>query len=164
MSPNLAEVTLGNAAEQQLERILAHPRFSGSARLSEFLRFVARASLDGDLGSTKEVVIAAEVYGRGTGYDPQVDSTVRSEASRLRARLREYYVGDGQFDPVVVEIARGGYAPVFRYRNPAPPSPVTGAGRPGAEDGPSDGGSSGDWLHGARTGDLGFADRRVAPV
>ncbi len=42
------------------------------------------------------------------------NSIVRNEAARLRARLNEYYVGDGKNDPLVIELPKGGYAPAFR--------------------------------------------------
>ena len=108
-----------SAVEQQLDRILVSPRFASAARLSAFLRFVVQSELAGNSGSTKEMVIAAEVYGRGPDYDPQVDSTVRAEASRLRQRLAEYYSTAGVSDPVLIEIPKGTYAPSISFRQPA---------------------------------------------
>jgi adenylate cyclase len=50
---------------------------------------------------------------------------VRTEASRLRARLSEYYMGEGKGDSLAIELPKGGYVPVFRTalaeRGPAPP-------------------------------------------
>lgn len=109
-----------SAVELQLQRILQSPRFAASERLSAFLRFIVDAALRGDPGSAKEVVIAGEVYGRGMEYDPQVDSTVRADASRLRARLREFYSAAGVDDPVLIEIPKGTYLPVFTLRTAAP--------------------------------------------
>jgi hypothetical protein len=39
---------------------------------------------------------------------------VRTEASRLRARLSEYYLGEGKDDLVLIEVPRGAYVPVAR--------------------------------------------------
>src|SRR5262249_13140091 len=52
--------------------------------------------------------------------DPKQDSIVRTEAGRLRARLAEYYAGEGGEEPVIIELPKGGYVPVFRRLNGAP--------------------------------------------
>jgi hypothetical protein len=44
----------------------------------------------------EESLIALEVFGRRPDYDPRLDSIVRTEAARLRARLAEYYAGAGR--------------------------------------------------------------------
>jgi len=44
---------------------------------------------------------------------------VRTEASRLRARLAEYYVAAGKDDGIVIEVPKGGYTPAFRFREAA---------------------------------------------
>ncbi len=46
--------------------------------------------------------------------DPKLDSIVRTEAARLRARLLEYYARDGSGDPIFIEVPKGGYKPIFR--------------------------------------------------
>ena len=40
---------------------------------------------------------------------------MRTEASRLRARLSKYYAGEGRRDPLVIELPKGGYIPVFGF-------------------------------------------------
>ena len=65
----------------------------------------------------KEYTIGVQVFGRPEDFDPRVDAIVRVEASRLRARLKEYYEGNGKDDHIVIELPRGNYAPVFRLRN-----------------------------------------------
>ena len=101
------------AARRQLERVLASPGFSRNERLSRFLRFVVEQHLESRDGEIKESVIAIEVFGRRPDHDPKQDSIVRTEAARLRARLREYYSGEGKNDPLVIELPKGRYAPVF---------------------------------------------------
>jgi TolB-like protein len=103
-----------NAARRQLDRVLASAGFSRNERLARFLRFVVEQHLDGKDGEIKESVLAIEVFGRGPDHDPRQDSIVRTEAARLRARLDKYYVGDGKNDELVIELPKGGYAPVFR--------------------------------------------------
>jgi len=102
------------AARRHLERILSSPGFARNERLSRFLRFVVEQHLEGRDGELKESLIGIEVFGRAPGYDPKRDPIVRTEASRLRSRLSEYYLGEGKADPLVIELPKGGYVPVFR--------------------------------------------------
>lgn len=104
----------GQAARRELERVLASPGFSRNERLSRFLRFVVERHLGGHDQELKESVIAIEVFGRAPGYDPKRDPIVRTEASRLRARLDEYYLGDGKGDQLAIDLPKGGYIPAFR--------------------------------------------------
>src|SRR5262249_25540852 len=67
----------------------------------------------------KESVIAIEVCGRRPDYNPKHDAIVRTEASRLRARLSEFYIGEGKDDPLVIELPKGGYIPLFRHAGAA---------------------------------------------
>jgi hypothetical protein len=64
----------------------------------------------------KEYRIATEVFGRPENFDPQVDSTIRVQAGRLRVKLTEYYAGEGAEDPVVVEMPKGQYLLTFHPR------------------------------------------------
>ena len=120
-----------DAARRQLERVLGSAGFSRNERLARFLRFVVEQHLEGKDGEIKESVIAFEVFGRGPNHDPRQDSIVRTEAARLRARLNDYYVGEGKNDALVIELPKGGYAPVLRQlpADPAPDAP-TPAGTP----------------------------------
>ena len=79
-----------------------------------FLRVIVERHLEGRDGELKESVIGVEVFGRQPGFDAKQDSTVRTEAGRLRARLAEYYAGDGLRDRVIIELPKGGYIPAFR--------------------------------------------------
>ena len=115
----------GQAERQQLERLLASANFARNDRLSRFLRFVVERHLEGRDGEIKEAVIALEVFGN-RNYDPKQDSVVRTEAGRLRARLAEYYLGEGGCDPVIIELPKGRYVPVFRRLNTPEPRSYTG--------------------------------------
>jgi TolB-like protein/Flp pilus assembly protein TadD len=104
--------------EKHLERVLASPGFARNERLSRFLRFIAQEELYGRGSELKESLIGVEVFGRKPGFDPKLDSTVRSEAARLRARLAEYYDDEGKGDTLVIELPKGGYIPRFRPNGP----------------------------------------------
>jgi len=109
---------------EQLERILASPGFLGANRRMRLLRYLVEEVLEGRGDSIKELVIATEVFERAPNYDPQVDSLVRVEMGRLRSRLQEYYGRAGAGEPVRIEIPKGGYRPVFVFRD-APPAIVS---------------------------------------
>jgi tetratricopeptide (TPR) repeat protein len=102
------------AARRQLQKILESPGFARNERMSRFLRFVVDQHLAGRGDEIKESVIAIEVFGRSTDFNPRRDPIVRTEAARLRARLSEYYLNGGQADSLIIELPKGGYAPVFR--------------------------------------------------
>ena len=102
------------AIRQELELVLASSGFARNERLSGFLRFVVERHLAARDEEIKESLIAVEVFRRKPDYDPKVDSIVRTEAGRLRARLAEYYAGPGSVDPIVIELPKGGYVPLVR--------------------------------------------------
>jgi len=108
----------GPPVREQLERVLASSGFARNERLCRFLRFVFERHLEGRDQEIKESLIAVEVFGRKPDYDPKQYSIVRTEAGRLRARLAEYYAGEGRLDPVVIDLPKGGYVPVFREAEP----------------------------------------------
>jgi len=66
--------------------------------------------------SPKEYQIATEVFGRPKDFDPHLDSTVRVQAGRLRAKLAEYYASEGAEDQILIDIPRGTYALAFHDR------------------------------------------------
>jgi TolB-like protein len=104
------------AIRDQLSRILESPMFVQSERLGRFLRFTVETTLAGEAGSVKEYLIGTEVYERKPSYHPGEDSIVRSEARRLRRKLKEYYESDGKDDPVFIYYRPGSYVPVFKLR------------------------------------------------
>jgi hypothetical protein len=97
----------------ELETILSTPAFRRSERQSRFLRFVCEATLQGESSKLNEILIAYEVFGRGTDYSPGEDAVVRRQAHSLRQKLQEYYAGDGAKDPIRIELPVGRYVPVF---------------------------------------------------
>lgn len=108
-----AEIEL-QAARRQLEKIVASAGFSRNERLARFLRFVVEQHLEGKDDELKESVVAVEVFGRSADHNPKQHSIVRTEAGRLRARLSEYYAGEGLNDSLIIELPKGGYVPVLR--------------------------------------------------
>jgi TolB-like protein len=113
-----------DAVRAQLERILASPGFANAGRLSRFLRFVVERTVEGDGDQLKEYLIGTEVFDRAGDYDPRLDSIVRVEARRLRAKLQEYYAGPGAGDAVIVSVDKGSYAARFELRPQAAATPM----------------------------------------
>jgi serine/threonine-protein kinase len=105
------------AAQQELERILASATFRQVDRLKRFLGFVAAEALQGRGDQLKEYVIGVQVFDKNTSFDPRADPIVRVQARRLRTRLARYYRDEGADDPVILDLPKGGYAPVFRPRD-----------------------------------------------
>jgi len=103
----------------QLSLILQSELFAQSDRLGRFLRFSVEQALAGNAHILKEYVIGTEVYDRKPPYHPSQDSIVRTEARRLRAKLKEYYESSGKDDPIFIYLRPGAYVPVFR-RNERP--------------------------------------------
>jgi TolB-like protein len=103
----------------ELARILANAAFARNPRMSRFLAFLVDRHLEGRDEELKETLIALEVFGRRPDYDPKQDSIVRTEAARLRGRLAQHYAGAGSDSSVIVDIPKGGYVPLFRYRKAA---------------------------------------------
>ena len=105
-----------DSVREVLSRILGSAVFIQSDRLSRFLRFTVEATLAGEGEMLKEYLIGTEVYGRKPPYHPNTDSIVRSEARRLRNKLREYYESAGKDDPVFIYYRPGSYVPAFRHQ------------------------------------------------
>jgi Tol biopolymer transport system component len=101
---------------EELEKILASPVFAHSPRMSRFLKFVVEQTLEGKGREIKEYVVGIEVFDKPGDYDPKTDSTVRTEATKLRSRLNRYYETAGREDKVVISVPKGTYAAAFEDR------------------------------------------------
>ena len=101
---------------RQIDKLVASHALHGSESLCKLLRYLAVHALDHPGAPVKEYQIATEVFGRPADFDPQVDSTTRVQAGRLRAKLAEYYSSEGSEDTTVVELTKGSYLLVFHHR------------------------------------------------
>mgnify|MGYP000474706182 CR=1 FL=1 len=116
---NPGEPDNGPEADQvraELERIVSSARFSNNPSLTRFLRHTVEETLAGKPGTLKEYSIGLEVFHRGNSFDPRIDPIVRVQASKLRARLRQYYEQEGADSEVLIEYSKGTYVPSFRRR------------------------------------------------
>src|SRR5271169_5116818 len=99
-----------------VDRIRKSRAMSGCQRLEQLLNFVVDSTLKGDAMHLKETTIGVAVFGRSPYYDPKVDTIVRSQAWRLRSKLKKYYASEGANDPIIVDIPIGHYVPAFHVR------------------------------------------------
>ncbi len=103
----------GDPRLELIERVIGTPSMMKSARLKEFLWHVVRMKVSGRADEISEHSIGISVFQRPEHYDPSVDSIVRAHAVRLRAKLDEYFAGEGASELLRVSIPKGGYVPVF---------------------------------------------------
>lgn len=103
-----------NEIRRELESILSSRMFSTADRMKRFLRFVVEETLEGRGDNLNELLLGMTVYDRDRKFDPRLDSIVRVDAGRLRAKLREFYGSEGVSSPIGIEIPKGSYRPVFK--------------------------------------------------
>ncbi len=106
--------------EAALEKILASAGFANAERLSRFLSFTVHETLAGGADKLKESMLGVEVFGRKPTYDPRMDAVVRTEAVKLRARLKDYYDSEGREDSVRIDLPKGAYVARFSVREADP--------------------------------------------
>ena len=106
--------------KQQLDRILGSATFQQVERLKRFIAFIVTEAAAGRADELKEYVVGVQVFGKESSFDPRTDPIVRVQARRLRARLLRYYNDEGQHDELIIELPKGGYAPVFKRREGRP--------------------------------------------
>ena len=110
----------------EVERLIDNSALRASESLSRLLRYLANRTIQEPGAAIREHEIAAEVFGRAS-FDPRLDSTVRVNVTRLRAKLLEYYAGAGADDPVVVDLPKGSYAVVFQKKPAEEPAALPAA-------------------------------------
>ncbi|MCP5119108.1 MAG: hypothetical protein GY953_50550, partial [bacterium] len=122
MSETIAtEHPAANAVREELRKVLSSKGFVNSERMRRFLTFAVEETLAGHQDQLKEYSIAVEVFDRDESYDSRESTIVRSEARRLRARLDEYYEGEGARNPVRISVPKGGYSASFSEQESVPP-------------------------------------------
>ena len=102
-----------------VDRIAASQVFQKSARLREFLVYVARCSFENRPEGATEHQIGVQVFGRPEDYHAGDDTIVRSQARLLRQKLEAYFSAEGRAEPLILTIPKGGYLPVISPREAA---------------------------------------------
>jgi hypothetical protein len=100
-------------ARSALEAVLASDTLARSDQLRSFLRYVGEKTLSGGGHEINEYSVAVEALGKGAGFSPAEDSSVRTRAYELRQKLQKYYEKENPEAPIRVELPKGSYTPRF---------------------------------------------------
>lgn len=103
----------GETVLASLEAVLRSKTFANSQSLRQLLEFVVRKGFSSPLEPIKEYTLATEVLGRSHDFDPRGDNIVRVQMGRLRDKLAEYYLAEGQKDQIRIVMPRGKYVAEF---------------------------------------------------
>src|ERR1700722_11096654 len=96
-----------------VQRIIESPHLIGSARLRDFLLHVTACAIRERPEDATEQQIGIQVFQRSPGFNSSEDSIVRSQARLLRLKLSAYFNAEGASEPLIIEIPKGHYLPVF---------------------------------------------------
>ena len=99
---------------QLVQRIVSSPPFQKCTRLRDLLQFVAEQTIHGNAHELTEQHIGNALFHKPSDYSPLEDSSVRVHARQLRLKLHEYFNEEGHHEPLILDIPKGSYAPVFR--------------------------------------------------
>lgn len=110
-----------------LQRVAGSAPLRRANRLQELLQFLGQSALKDGREQLHEQEIGVKVFGRPENYDTGIDNIVRTNVSDLRKRIETYFANEGAQEPIIIEIPRGRYLPVFRPRT-AEPAPETANG------------------------------------
>lgn len=72
--------------------------------------------MSGHARCLKETTIGVSMFGGSPDCVPKIDTIGRSQAYRLRAKLRRYCATEGAQNSVIIEIPKGQYAAAFALR------------------------------------------------
>jgi len=104
------------AIQVQLERLLANPHFSHSRRFPSFLRYIVKATVNGQADLLKERTLGIEIFGKSANYDTALDPIVRVTAAEIRKRIAQYYQDPGHEHELRIALPPGSYIPQFQFQ------------------------------------------------
>jgi hypothetical protein len=107
---------------QTLERVLNSRYFVHAHKKRQFLSLICDFYLKGRAHELNEYVLAYDVFGRDSNYNPSADPMVRVVAHEIRKKLESYYQNEGANDEIRMELPAGSYQPFFHRR--IPPSTI----------------------------------------
>jgi hypothetical protein len=104
-----------NCVLAELTNLLGSRHFKASRRCSEFLDYVVRQTLKGNLATLKERALGVELFGRHANYDTNSDPVVRATAGEVRKRIAQHYQESKQGRAHIV-LPIGTYIPRFEIQ------------------------------------------------
>jgi hypothetical protein len=117
----------------QLERMLDRRFFVVRPRMASLLRFFVEESLRQDGGPIAQQAIATHALSLPDGFQPTKSSYVRTQVTRLRQAVIDYYDTVGRDDPIIFSVTPGPYRLVVteaRGLAPAPGVEAAGGSEP----------------------------------
>ncbi len=121
LTPNISTYDI----QEELQSLLGFPEFRRNKNASAFLKFVVDETVSGRGDRLKAFTIATLALQRGADFDPQTNSIVRVQATRVRQMLESYYAGAGCYRCVQIVLPRGSYMPAFVRRDILQDTPVS---------------------------------------
>jgi hypothetical protein len=103
----------GDIRWELVQRVIDSPHLISSARLRDFLLHVTACAIRETPEEATEQQIGIQVFQRSPGFNSSEDSIVRSQARLLRLKLAAYFNAEGASEPLILEIPKGHYLPVF---------------------------------------------------
>jgi hypothetical protein len=123
MSKNKVDIDAFDLVERKAlaNRVVAGSQLASSPKLQSFFLYVVDCAIRDRPEEATEQQIGVNVFGRKPGYSSGDDSIVRSQARLLRLKLSSYFLTDGADEPLVIEIPKGQYLPIFRDKESSNP-------------------------------------------
>ncbi|HXM96172.1 MAG TPA: hypothetical protein VOA64_18275 [Candidatus Dormibacteraeota bacterium] len=112
--PAATDDLLSDERWQLVRRIVSSTAFQKSTRLRDLLQYVTEQTIHGHAHDLTEQHIGNALFHKPSDYSPLEDSSVRVHARQLRLKLHEYFNEEGHNEPLILDIPKGSYAPVFR--------------------------------------------------
>ncbi len=109
--PNKLPENIDLEKEKALQDILESSDFKESKRYSELLCYLVAETLSGNI--PKEITIGIKFFGKGNGFDPKEDPTVRVYINNLRKKLEHYYLTATLTAKYKISIPKGHYEVEF---------------------------------------------------
>jgi len=115
------EVSLAARKDRRtlVQRVLWSQEIARCQRIRDFLAYVCDRALEDPGAEIHEQEIGHQVFNRAADYDTHDDNIVRVTASNTRKKLEQYFDSEGVSEPIVLEIPKGRYTPIFRGRDSA---------------------------------------------
>jgi hypothetical protein len=103
----------GDIRWELVQRVIESRHLVSSVRLRDFLLHVTACAIRETPEDATEQQIGIHVFQRSPGFNSSEDSIVRSQARLLRLKLSAYFNAEGASEPLIIEIPKGHYLPVF---------------------------------------------------
>ena len=127
-------MSASNARSSLVDRVTQSRYIAKSARLHDLLVYLCDRVINENVAEIHEQEVGNAVFGRPKDYDTALDNIVRVHASTLRKRLEQFFAEEGLAEPLIIELPKGNYAPVFRERPASPLIPDPPAVQPPVRD------------------------------